>query len=91
MLKPLLLKLEKLYFNFLFFFTLALLKCHFLFLLLFRPSRAFSVLFTTRLAKMADAQVRSAERRGEIKTINPPDCELFGATGLDTFTRSWFI
>lgn len=40
---------------------------------------------------MADAQVRSAERRGEIKTINPPDWELFGATGLDTFTRSWFI
>lgn len=40
---------------------------------------------------MADAQVRSAERRGEIKTINSPDYELFGATDLDTTKRIWFI
>lgn len=52
-----------------FFYSVAFLKRHFLFLVVFRSSRAFSGLFTTRLAKMADAQVCSGTRRGEFKSI----------------------
>lgn len=53
----------------LFFYSVVFLKRHFLFLAVFRSSRAFSGLFTTRLAKMADAQVCSGTRRGGFKSI----------------------
>lgn len=46
-----------------------LLETSFPIFVLFRPSRACSGLFTTRLAKMADAQVCSAKRRGEMKSL----------------------
>lgn len=42
---------------------------HFQCLVVFRSSRAFAGLFTTRLAKMADAQVCSGKRRGGFKAI----------------------
>lgn len=52
-----------------YFLSLAYSLRHFRYLRVFRPSRAFTGLFTTRLAKMADAQVCSGKRRGEFKSL----------------------
>lgn len=64
-----LVKLMKQLKNVFFFWASPFHKRHFPCLAVFRPSRAFIGLFTTRLAKMADAQVRSGKRRGEFKSI----------------------